>query len=298
MYKKLLILAINFFVILNVGICHAEKVFEYGFEDWGGSVEATPDYPFTSGYASTMEEHYNCSEVVSSYDGMMPHSGNYMFLMNHSGSVALNPSVDGINSGSWNVENYVGLNASYGGNNNFDIENSVNGECFVSFWTNLSNWQNQSEDHNTKLKLVRFYESNVDDVIFMIIVDYETKDPKIAILAEGSYHYGPIVTSIGDGNWHKFSMYANYHTGQTAIWVDVENESLDNATHSWKDSDGQLTGGPSPSPIKIMGNYSAHNPTGEQWHAIDDIEVWNSLPDESDQTSDLTPPFEMTVTSN
>jgi len=267
--------------IFGESVSAATKVFEYGFEDWEGSIVSTPSYPFSSNYNEYCDTHAAGTEVVNSYDGISPHGGPYFWLLNH-GSVDLNPAVSGITAPVINPHDNLGGNFGNDyfncGQGTWDSALSITtGEVFIRFWMATDGWENTIT--NTKLKLVRFEQSG-SDVIF-----YISQDKRFSIYAEGSYHYGPVHTDIDDRTWHKFALYVNYDTGQTAIWYDVDgDETWENAIYTWTDPDGEISGGILSMLLVLISNWSAHNPIGEVWHALDDLEIWDGLPDSQPST--------------
>ena len=104
-----------------------------------------------------------------------------------------------------------------------------------------------------------------------------TPDKKISIYANSDFRaYSSVLNDMMDGNWHKFSMYINFNTGMIRQWYDVETETASNPTLSWSGSLGVSR--PATTCI-IQGNFCAHNPTGRAFHALDDIEIWDGMPD-------------------
>jgi len=258
-------------------------VFCYGFEDWGGSIAQTPNYPVSSNYEGYCQEHENSSEVVTNYDGLSSYSGDYFLLHNHWDGT-LDPLVEGITQGSINWHANIGSNngdtSPSCGNNPFDIEQEIEGEVFVTFRYSMNGWENCANVNNCKLKLMRFYEATQRDVIYMVYPEYHTGEPLLGISYTDNLYAGDTNPDFDNGNWHRISMYANYNTGETAIWFDEENETLNNALiyDTWP---APLEGAPEPSPVVLDGNWCAFNPEGEVWTAIDDIEVWDRIPDSS-----------------
>jgi hypothetical protein len=75
----------------------SQAVLEYGFEDWGGSsIESVPLYPFSTAYEEYCQVHESITEVVTAYDGIIAHGGDFFFVQNDANSVPLDPSIDGI----------------------------------------------------------------------------------------------------------------------------------------------------------------------------------------------------------
>jgi len=274
---KFLICVIGWIVFSANYTLAADKVHEYGFEDWGGTVETTPDYPFGSGYSSFCTIHQETSEVVTSYDGHSPHNGNHMLLINM-GQTTLTPSVSGIIS-AFNGNSYAqGYHAAkYCTQSSFNIT-EMTSALYVSMWVKISGWENTTSD--SKLKLLNFYNATTTDTTFYILPKYGTGEPELALWSKSgtrsAYNYGDAV-DINDGNWHKVALYADYSDGGDAyMWYDRDNPTFANADVHASVSAGYSL--PRIDTLYIAENWSANNPTGEVWIAIDDLEIWDGLP--------------------
>lgn len=286
---KILIVLYIFFAGSNV--FGANKVLDYGFEDWTGNMYATPGYPFTSGYSGYMDEHSAGSEVITSYNAnemgqtWTAHSGSYFLIQNDSSSYALSPSVSGITGGSVNLHNNVGYNGTYGGQSDFDLDEEITtGEVFVRFYARMNKgWR--TIDGGGRCKWIRFYANThaVDDTVYMHL-STSSVSPNMFFYCSGEpgawvpSESGPTLNNAYDGNWHKYSMYINWNTGVILGWYDVDNETTENASKSYKAADGRLGNGSGPQYVIIKSNYSAKSPTEETYHAIDDIEIWDGMP--------------------
>ena len=266
----------------------AEKILDYGFEDWTGNMYTTPGYIFSSGYESYMVIHDNASDVVSSYNAnemgqtWTPHSGAY-FLLQNDGSYALNPSVPGITAGTVNPHNNVGYNGTYGGQNPLVIESAITtGEIFIRFWARHNKGWRTVQDGG-RCKWIRIYANTnaVDDTVYMhLSTSSSSPNMYFACSGEPGIWIGTSFscTNAYDGNWHKWSFYVNYNTGVILGWYDVENETIENASKSYYASDGQLGNASRPNYLLIQCNFSAKQPTEETYHAIDDLEIWDGMP--------------------
>jgi hypothetical protein len=264
-------------------------VFCYDFEDWKGDIANTPGYPFGSVYSSYCNVHAAATEVVGSYEGLSPHSGSYMWLFQH-GPGTLPTPVPGITEWAPNAHNLIGLgsymsDAPNCGKNSFNIETVTTGEVFLRFYVATSNYSEAINTHDSKLKFIRYYEAELKDVIWYQNFAYPGLEPYFGLAAiPGETYYANSkfgFTDFDDWNWHKVSMYVNYNTGEAAIWWDVENESFENATIYVNHGPGAIEGGPTPSPLVLICNWSAINPIGLILHAIDDIEIWDRIPGSS-----------------
>ena len=138
--------------------------------------------------------------------------------------------------------------------------------------------------------MVRYYEATEPDVLWMVYQNIRDNGrPQFGLDGPGDPIYSGSFPSFDNGHWHKCSMYVNYNTGFSAIWFDVEVETLENATISYNYGPGGIPGGPTPSPLVLMGNWSAHDPTENVYHAIDDIEIWDGIPPPTAQSSPIKP---------
>jgi len=262
----------------------AEKILDYGFEDWTGNMYTTPGYIFSSGYESYMVRHDNASDVVSSYNAnemgqtWIPHSGAY-FLLQNDGSYALNPSVPGITAGTVNASNLVGYNGTYGGQNPLEFRSEITtGEIFIRLWARF-NKGFSTIGGNCKWIFIGDKGGNLYDNIYMHFSTSTSPTMKFYCDTEGSWLGSSVpLTNPFDGNWHKFSFYIDYNNGIIRGWYDVDNETAGNVTKSWTAPDGHIGGTIGPNYMYIQGNFSAQQPKEETYHALDDIEVWDGMP--------------------
>ncbi len=298
---KKLIFAIAFITlfITYANLYGADRHLNFDCENWTGDRSTTPDYPFSSGYDTYCNYHTDTTEIVESYNGWTPKSGSWFYLRNDS-SVPLDPPVDGITAGRVNDNGNIGFNGSSCSNNSLEMQNDITtGEIFIRFWARMEGFD---EDIGGRCKWIRLYSDDTSSAgtTFMHLSTGE-QNPRMYFYnsAEG-YWLGE--TSGGlpnayDGNWHQFSFYVNYNTGDIMGWY-FENggiETTDNAIKKWNQADGQTPGdgmignASRPNFFLIQANFSAAQPSQITYHAIDDLEIWDGMPD-AVGTSDITPP--------
>jgi len=302
MKNTIRVLIVLYIFLVGSNVFGAIKIFDYGFEDWTGNMYTTPGYPFTSGYAEYMDGHAAGSEVITSYNAnemgqtWTARSGSYFLIQNDSSSYALSPSVSGITGGGVNLHNNVGYDGRYGGPSNFDMDESITtGEVFIRLWARFNNGWRTIQDGGRN-KWLRFYANTnaVPDTVYMHLGTWNSSPPMYFYCSgEPGYWIGSSFTCTNayDGNWHKFSMYINWNTGVILGWYDVDNETIENASKSYSAEDGRLGNGSGPQFLVLKSNYSAKSPTEETYHAIDDLEIWDGMPDEDGE--DTYPPADV-----
>jgi hypothetical protein len=277
--KKLLVLLL--FILILPALCSAStKLLDYGWEDWTGNANTTPGYIVSAEQESYWNDHLADSEVVSAYDptgsqtNLTSHSGSYFLLRNDSSCCNLDPAVAGITRGDENDHFNVGLNGQWGGGNTFDLDSITTGIYYVQFFFALnSNWVLSPSDRGDS-KFIRWY---TDGSLTNNIYCHLSYDGKLAIYANGSTRARTgVLSDINNWAWHKLAMMVNINTSTIYVWYDVTTPTLANATLSWTGSLGvtDIT-----DCFVIQGNFSGNNPASLLFHAIDDVEIWDGLPD-------------------
>ena len=299
MMKRIVIL-LFILLLIPISATAASLVWSYGYEDWDGNIGATPGYPhMTDSYCT---RHTNATEVVTSRGDVNPYAGTYMLLTNLSSS-SFDPSVSGITEGNVNPLANIGRADLGCSNSSFNLDDEVSNEIFIRFRLAFTDGTYASAFSTLpQTKLLRVSTgSNCSDLMFK--VNYVESSGKWwhQFAQEGSEPSGPCsgaATSGGyvgstdwdmdDGSWHKFSLYINYTTNMMYSWYDVDVETLSNATTSWsppQDITGSTTNG---SGIVLFGNFSGEYPVDILGVAIDNIEVWDGIPDSGwDETTPI-----------
>jgi len=294
--KKLIIFVLVFVLVISCGesVFGANKIIDYGFEDWGGNIESTPGYIYTSTYDLYCEIHENSSEVITSYDAnemgqtWLPHSGTYFFLESASDTYALDPPVPGITIGNVYGYNNVGLPNGNCGNTSYNFLNDITtGEMFIRLWARHNKGNSEINRRNKWMRICANTQATEDQVFMHLEADY---NPHLLFYSssEGGWIGSPYyeVTNAYDGNWHKYSMYVNWNTGLIFGWYDVDVETFENAVKSYQAVDGKLGNGAGPWYIVLKSNYEAQYPTEETYYAMDDIEIWDGMPTSQPECND------------
>ena len=294
MKKLLLILPILISFFLGPSSYGANKVLDYGFEDWGGTIDNTPLYLFSCS-DQVKSHHENATEVIQSYNAnemgqtWAPRSGSYFWIQNDSGSYSLDPSISGITSGTVNAYNIIGRNypEPAWGHNSFDLQAEITtGEIFIRFWARHNKgWRTVGAGGGGYCKWIRLeaVDSNGNavesDTVYMHLSTSSISPGMLFFLDTTDQWVGNscACTNAYDGNWHKYSFYVNYNTGVIYGWYDIAKETPSNACKSYHHG-GRIGNAAGPDYFWIQGNFSAKQPVEETYHALDDIEIWDGLP--------------------
>ena len=182
----------------------AEKILDYGFEDWTGNADTTPGYIFGSSYSSYYTTHKSATEVVSSCGSWTPHSGNYFFYRQHYSGFS-DPCLNG-GTGTINDHGNIGGSYAYGHNSSFRCS-QLGSEIFIKFWFILN--AGYSDFGSVASKFVRIYTDA--EAVYAHLggggqIHLYNRYP--------SASWGPSISwpggsPIGDGQWHSFALYAN-----------------------------------------------------------------------------------------
>ncbi|MBU1012616.1 MAG: hypothetical protein KKG99_06400 [Bacteroidetes bacterium] len=299
--KKYFIILVLLFVSSNV--CSASnKIIDYGFENWGGGISSTPGYPFSSSYAEYCQSHEDGSEVIRSYQDWTPHTGNYFFMRNDGGG-SFSPSIPGISSGTVNDNGNIGMNGSSCSQSPIDFERDINtGEIFISFWARIDDSFGRLPSGG-RCKWIRVQtDGGVYGTVYMhIYTKLGSNDSRMYFYNgdEGGFLDDGLVTPLVnafDGNWHKYSLYINFNSGLIRGWYDVDRESSLNVSREWQAPDGKIGSSSRPSYFLVQANFSADSPNELTYHALDDIQVWDGMPNTDGVISPvISPPTDETI---
>lgn len=285
----------------------AIKFFEYGFEDWTGDADTTPTYPFGTNISSYWIHHEQVTEVVENCTvggvNWEPHSGNNFFYTNaYGGETDACLGTTGY-VGTYDQYGYGAM--TYGANGDFDYQDYINyetgdRELYTRFEIKLdpnfktTSWVdgdgNPAIATNANLKIFRTYmrQDGTDGCIL-----YLKRNHHFAFACTGEVAWSRSVDLLNthsidlmDGEWHQIAVWhklqdtAGSGYGSVKIWVDgTLTQDYSDLALAVTDDDFEYS--------YFLNNFSALYPTSHLSMALDDIEVWDGIPDE---TSDTTPP--------
>jgi len=272
------------------------KVLDYGFEDWTGDANTTPNYFSSTNYQEYWTSHTTNTEVISSCSGNLPHGGSFYFHQNfYEGfDPCLGTTPTGINP-----HTNVGINLQYPSDpkNNLNLRTDIlsNTMTIRFYFRTTGNWPN-SADLGPMMKFIRVYGAGTTSAIIHISEDGTTFDiadhpaPDNSDPSWGDYHNifaAPI--NWNDGEWHSISAVIEilnpdnvYPNVRYDIWWDnwdMEGSADGSADvyHPGFDSDFVH--------ISLFVNWGARSPDSDMGIDLDDIEIWDGLANPTDITS-------------
>lgn len=312
MNKVKQILLLIFFCLIPIH-SFSEVFVDYGWEDWGGTVASTTDYLYNSTYTSFCAVHEDCSEVVTSYNGLSAHSGSY-FWIRQGHTAALDPAVSGI-SGCTGDTAYAQMGVGSGsecGSTDF-VCNTASETYYFEQWIAMPAWPTAAT--GPKYKFFWFDSAAYGSPYWTIAAEIGTGYPLLYASSvnpatgdgQTDYTIGPGDTAVTledemDGTWHKFAWWIDWQSTnptvpevggtRTAVyiymWIDEDNPTLATSgdhprTGNW---DGYVLESIDPAFTCDAwwgsGNWSGDDGYSlEWWVAIDDIYISDSLPTET-----------------
>lgn len=283
MSKFLIIL----FVLFQVGF--SQLVIDYGFEDWTGDANTTPNYIFSTNYQEYWQEHLASTEVVqqSSVCGdRAPFEGKY-YLHRNFWTGGFDPCLNS-QATSINARMQIGVNGRYPLNSGNDVElrTAITKDTltFRFYFRTTGDWKNQSS--MGKCKFFRLYGTGGGSDPSSLIIHYNAGNTNsFQIYDPSNLSYGPNFypkNDMQDGNWHSMVVVViiNNHTNDsgniTAIfWIDdwdMKGNPLGSRTITAPAFGDRF------SYIDLQQNWSATYPSSSMGIDIDKIQLWNGLP--------------------
>ncbi len=284
------------FLIISTGYSFAgDKLISYGFEDWTGDASTTPGYVFSTDDSGRWLDHTNGTEIVTSCGGKGPHSGTYFYHMNwYTGEV---DSCLGTSPTTTNARNNTGLNSYFPSDpkNNVDFDTAVVSNVGVArfYFRTTGNWKTQINTNGGNMGYLKFFRwyggaaggDAASALVHLLARDsndtrYKIYDPSNATWE--SFYSG---IDLYDGNWHVCAVRVvrNNDTGATGNitisvwWDDYEMQGDPNG--------GRTITAPSFADhfnyLALFNNWSATYPTSSIGIDMDDLEVWDGMPDSS-----------------
>ena len=293
--NQVVIIIVIALFMFGVNIAYADKVIDYGFEDWTGDADTTPGYIYGSDYLEYWNAHKAATEIILNGDSDCvgdAHSGDYYFHQQIQGSpnVPLFDACGDIEHGSVQAYNQVVSDANYppDSGNDIDLLESINSDTMLTrFWFRTTgNWKTQIKTTGGNMgynKFIRFITAGHGGVLIMLRVrDEPTTTFYIWDSTDLFSHQFDSGIDLTDGEWHSIvvrSVVNNRDPGsvtQTVWWDDWEMEGDGFSREVFVG--GLESGGIFR--MNIIDNWSATYPTTLMGIDIDDIEVWDGLPGE------------------
>lgn len=284
-------------LFILIPFCVFGQLIDYGFEDYTGDVETSPDYIFTATASTYWSNHVNSTQVVSNCDAKTAYAGTY--FLHRQFNTAIEDTCLGAVSESINDHGNVGLNGSYpttayGDNTQFRTEVTSDTMVVRYYVRSTGNWGAQGGLGYCKFFRLYGNGGSADDASIITHLTIYAGG-RVAIYDPSLVSYGTWVTlpvSIYDGNWHAYAirMIINNKTNSTgnittAIWYDdyyLTGSPLLTRTITCPDF------GTNFSYFAFAQNWSATYPTALMGMDIDNVQVWDGMP--TDEDTDTDPP--------
>ena len=273
--KKIILACLAVMFLCTYSAQAAQLVF-YGFEDWDGNMYTTPTYLPGSSTTAGCTAQSDLTEVVASWNGNTPYTGNYFMMANISGHVT-DPVIPNTNIGAINPRLQIGVGSGgVCGNNSYQTPNPI-AQLFIRCRIKANGISNITSS-TSRLKLIAFYSTSSG---YPITYVDGSSSPIFELQTNLAHAYGPSATTLYNGQWHWIAMMYDHTNSYSYFWYDVEHPSLTNYTIRLSQRYNSTI-----VCNNLIENWSSFNPTGPVWFALDDIEVWDGLPSgETDTTS-------------
>jgi len=260
-------------------------VFCYDFEDWTGSADTTPGYPFGEFNDERWELHKSHTEVLSSCSGWTAHSGNFFFYGN---AFAEYDSCLGDSGGSRNT--YFGKEFARGNSSGFILEDVLDDQMYLNFKTRLAGDWKTNTQAPVKFTRTQWLSGGMGDSSSNC-VHYGGEENYF--MAPGypesahvdSFHLDNLGIDFSDGEWHDFAYFLDIAPLKTApptgfhviVWVDGH-KIIDRIAAI--DTEYILEHQPVKFYlISFLSNFWGTELLGTTRFAFDDIKVWNKIPE-------------------
>jgi hypothetical protein len=229
-FLKIFVIAIFVFAFTNS--VNAEKLIDYGFEDWvgfNGTSPPAPGYIFTSPSLDTAgwTEHINSTIVTTGgidCNNNTAYEGNYYQHVQTSSLAGVDNCLGGT-AQTTNVRNYIGADYEYpdtGEHNTIHFGDIMTGDtAVIRFMFRVTDdWEsldNDIVDNGGGMKFIRWgigdhFGDNVmgdsNNILIKLRYDYGEAYPRIGIYNDNDsgMTYGSHSINWQDGEWHAFGM--------------------------------------------------------------------------------------------
>ena len=262
-------------------------VLQYGFEDWTGDANTTPGYIMSSGYLDYWNTHTASTEVI--YNPARSYSGSH-YLHRQFNTTEEDPLLGEIAT-SINDHGNIGYGGTYplGSGNKIQLSTAiVSNTISVRFrFRTTDEWKNQTSVTGY-CKFFRLYGYGGGDdnaSAFVHVIRGNNTNTRFLLYDSGTITYGPIHyagADLQDGNWHCLGV---------QVTRNKDDNSEGNVTvKAWFDN-WDMTGDPLGERtvtctefgsrfghFAIAQNWSGTYPSSLMGLDVDDIEVWDGLP--------------------
>jgi hypothetical protein len=260
----------------------ANKLIDYGFEDWTGDADTTPGYIFSTDSNTYWSYHETGSRVLSNCNGKTAYSGKYFWRnqLNEAYDACLGTTVLSQNS-----HDNVGLAAGGGatggprggGDKTYFADKIKTGTFFVRLRIRFIDWQNESLWPGCKLLRMTGTSQNSDAFLHV--------QPNGGVGA--NYYIYDWNSGYGDGWWHSSLFDENWHSVCFMIKI-ISSTKLDVSVwwDNW-DASGIANANRTinvPSfgsgfwILDIAENLSGATPKDSLIVDVDDLQVWDGKP--------------------
>ena len=294
----------------------SDLVFTCGFEDWTGDANTTPDYCFGTDDRSYWNDHETSTEVVSSCGLWSPYTGDYFFYRNHyqgRASTCLSST-----PGSVNDHGNLGKDYNYGHDSSFRMPTvfpSEGGqEIFFRFRVRFSPGYYQSNLNNSRTKFIRLYRTEGTESSYLMLANKPYSQAYWLFETSGYYSgdyqhrmssntsFSSLGIDFFDGEWHTISFWVKLQelvgvgAGHMKAWFDKSgNETSENADMDWDNAETGETSNQHFNRVCFAQNFGGTVPTESIAIGMDDIEIWDGIPNQEEPEDDsIGPPGDVT----
>lgn len=261
------------------------RLLTYGFEDWAGSADATPGYPFGAHSADQWADHTTRTTVVESCGTWTAASGTYFLYGDwYAGADQCLPADGGAP--------FIFLGAPFSAGNPaaFSIEGRLPyDQLFLRFRVRLGDGWKTNTNHCVKFVRPRWAGGGFADY-YSNVIYYCGADNYFAAPGfeegywEGSFQLGTLGIDLSDGLWHQFAALEDISRLRedppgplhVTVWLDghrlIDRDVPVNASYV---ADNGPVGF---QVVNLLENFCGTDNDGPVTYGFDDLEVWDSAP--------------------
>lgn len=260
----------------------------YGFEDWTGDADTTPEYFSSTSYAEYWSDHESGTISLQSCEGRSAYEGDYFWRLNwYTGEV---DSCLGTQPLSENSHVSIGYNGPFPSQGGSDLELATDittDTAFIRFRFRLTgDWPNAGTSGTAKwTRLLGGDGAGDDSSAFVNIGEnadlWDVWDP-----GNLQHTYGN-TAALDDGEWHSYAVRHerlndndNNPNCQTTVWIDdwdATGDPVINTSVYIPDFGSQF------SHLAFLVNWGGadNTPASEMGVEVDLFQIWEQMPDSS-----------------